>query len=293
MTGPRLHLQFVLGGLLGLSLLIADSPAPAADWTHWRGPTQNGVATNQGLPESFSLKTVGKDGLLWMQPVGGRTTPLILDDKLVMITATGDGLQEGEKVVCFDANTGKLLWEHKFNVFHTDIVSSRLGWTTLSADPDNKLVYVHGTQGQLFCFDLAGKIVWQRNLTEEYGRISGYGGRIVSPLFDSGLVIVGMVNSSWGDFGPPGNRFVAFDGKTGQVAWWTSTGAVTGRTYCSNPILAVIGGQRLFITGGADGAIHGFKVRTGEKLWSLTVAAGAINPSPVVDGNLVYIAHGE
>ena len=46
---------------------------------------------------------------------------------------------------------------------------------------------------------------------------------IVSPIFDSGLCIVGMVSSSWGDHARAASRFVAFDGKTGEVVWWAET----------------------------------------------------------------------
>src|SRR5262249_14409918 len=49
----------------------------------------------------------------------------------------------------------------------------------------------------------------------------------------------------------------------------------------------------LLITGGADGALHALKVRTGELVWSFPCAKGVINGSPIVSGNLVYCNHGE
>ena len=72
----------------------------------------------------------------------------------------GDGINEGEQVVCFEEKTGKKLWEYRVNVFHTDIVSSRLGWTTLTADPATGYVYAHTTGGDLLCLDKDGKLVW-------------------------------------------------------------------------------------------------------------------------------------
>ena len=36
----------------------------------------------------------------------------------------------------YAAADGATLWEKRFNVFHTDIVASRLGWTALTADPE-------------------------------------------------------------------------------------------------------------------------------------------------------------
>jgi hypothetical protein len=55
----------------------------------------------------------------------------------------------------------------------------------------------------------------------------------------------------------------------------------------------MIGGQRLLLSGGGDGGVHAFKVRTGEKVWSYYFGSGAINCSPVVDGDRIYIGHGD
>lgn len=271
----------------------AVEAAGGRNWVHWRGPEQDGVSREKNLPGDFDPKAGPKGNVVWQQPFGGRSAPLVLDGKLYLIQGTGDGLLEGEQVACFDEKTGKPLWQHRVNVFHTDIVSSRLGWTTLTADPETKTVYAHTTAGLVLALNPDGKLLWSRSLTEEFGRISGYGGRIVTPLFDSGLVIVGLVNSSWGDQARGSNRFVAFDGKTGEVVWWGDTGNPIKGTYYSSPVVAVINGQRLLITGGADGYLHAFKVRTGEKVWSYRFSAGVVNAAPLVEGNLVYCHHGE
>ena len=276
-----------------LVTLTAAASASATDWIHWRGPEQNGHSLEKHLPGDFDPEAGPKGNVIWKQPYGGRSTPLVMAGKLYIIQGTGEGISEGEQVVCFDELSGKKLWEYRVNVFHTDIVSARLGWTTLTADPEKAYVYAHTTGGDLLCLDSAGKLVWSHQLTEEYGRVTGYGGRIVSPIFDSGLVIMGMVNGSWGDQSRGMNRFVAFDGKTGEVVWWNTLGENMLGTYYSSPIIAVINGQRLVITGAADGGLHAFKVRTGEVVWSYIFGKGVINGSPVVQGNLVYCSHGE
>src|SRR5438105_1429039 len=88
-------------------------------------------------------------------------------------------------------------------------------------------------------------------------------------------------------------RYVAVDGTTGQVAWWSEIPGQQRGTYYSCPVIAVINGERLMITGAADGAVHAFQVRTGKLVWSHLITAQVVNSSPVVDGNLVYISHGE
>ncbi len=89
-----------------------------------------------------------------------------------------------------------------------------------------------------------------------------------------------------------GNRFVAFNKRTGDVVWWGSTGIRVSDTYSSTPVVAVINGERLLISGGFAG-VYAFKVRTGEMVWGYEICREAVNLTPVVDGNLVYIGHGE
>src|SRR5262245_3003469 len=199
-------------------LCVSALNSPAADWSNWRGPRQNGTSPDLNLPERWSPDPkASNNNLIWKAPIGGRSTPLVMNGRVFLINKAGEGETEQERVLCFDANTGNVLWEHKFNVFHTAIVSSRLGWTNLAGDPETGNIYAHGSQGFLFCFNRDGKVLWEHSLTEEYGRVSGYGGRIASPIVDGDLVLLGMVNSSWGDQGRVGNRFAAFDKKTGAV----------------------------------------------------------------------------
>lgn len=278
--------------LLALAWLRVE--ARAHDWVDWRGPEQNGVSRERGLPDRWSPDPeAANSNLIWKNSYGGRSTPLVMNGRVYIINGAGDGPTQQERVMCFDAENGKVLWEYKFNVFYTDIVAVRLGWTNLAGDPETGNVYAHGTQGLFFCFNKDGKIVWSRSLTEEYGRISGYGGRVTSPVVDGDLVIVTMLNASWGEQARGGDRVLAMDKRTGHVVWWGDTGGQPKDTYYSVPVVAVIGGQRLLITGGGDGGVHAFKVRTGERVWSYYFGTGAVNCSPVVEGDRVYIAQGE
>ena len=147
------------------------------------------------------------------------------------------------------------------------MTTSRLGWAPLAADPESKRIYAHTSAGFLVCLDgQTGKTVWEHQLTEEYGRVTGYGGRVAGPICDSGLVIVSMAHGSWGSFARGAGRFVAFDKDTGNVAWWGETPFELHGTYYSNPVVAVINGQRLLISGSADGDSGGRVVFGRERL---------------------------
>ena len=147
-----------------LTFALCLSPAQAGDWIHWRGPAQNGHSLEKNLPDTFDPN--GKE-VVWKAPFGGRSSPLVMGGRVHVLHGTGPakGANEGEQVVCLDEATGKPIWTHRVNVFFTDIVSSRLGWIPLTADPDTGHVYAHTTGGLLLCLNKDGKLVWQRSLT--------------------------------------------------------------------------------------------------------------------------------
>ena len=127
-----------------LTLLVTASTATAADWYNWRGPFNTGVSPETNLPASWSPDG---ENLVWKAPYGSRSTPLILNGRVYFINYTAEKTKDSsgevhdktetiqERVMCLDADTGKFIWEHKFNVWHTDIVTVRLGWTNIAADP--------------------------------------------------------------------------------------------------------------------------------------------------------------
>jgi outer membrane protein assembly factor BamB len=274
----------------------AASDTSTKNWSFWRGPEQDGVSRERDLPEKWSLSSkVKENNLVFASNYGSITTPIVQDGQVYLIGKTGDGPTLQECVRAFDADTGGLKWEHKFNVWHAGIVEDRLGWTHMVGDPETGNVYAHLTSGMFLCFDKAGKVLWQHSLTEEYARLTGYGGRVTSPIVDEDKVIVSLINGPWGELTVGNTRMVAFDKKTGAVIWWGSGGYRVKDTYYSTPVVSVIAGQRLILTGGGDGCIHAFKVRTGEKVWSFPFedGGGAINCSPVVHGNKVWVGHGE
>jgi outer membrane protein assembly factor BamB len=280
---------------VALLLAVFALAAPAAnadDWAFWRGPEQTGVSRERDLPATWSPDPQAPVNFHWKAPYGCRATPIVMNGRVYINNQAGTGVNEQERVMCLDAKSGKVLWEKRFNVFQTDIVSVRLGWTNLVGDPKTGNVYWHGTQGFLIGFNKDGKILWQHSLTEEYGRVSGYGGRVTSPIIDEDLLIIGMPNASWGDQAKGNNRFVAFNKHNGEVVWWSEP-ATKPSTYYSVPVIAVINGQRLLITGAADGWVYALQPRTGKKVWGFKLSKNAINSSPVVSGHYVYIGHGE
>ena len=161
--------------------MMLTSGAYAGDWSHWRGAGQAGFVRETAVVKSWSP---AGENLLWKSDIGGRTTPIVQNGRVYFNAPVGERQSLQERVVCLDADSGELLWEHRFNVFLSTIVENRVGWSAMVGDLDTGNVYVHGTGGELICFDKDGGVKWKKSLTEEFGRISGYGGRLHTPIID-------------------------------------------------------------------------------------------------------------
>ena len=154
------------------SVLLAPSLAAAGDWANWRGPRRDGTSEEKGLVSTWS-KT--GENLLWKASLTVRSTPVVFDGRACVSGRGGEGLLRHELVACFDAGTGKKLWERRFPVSHTTVPFSRVGWASVAGDPETGYVYAQNVDGQLVAFDREGRTVWQRRLGEEFGRASGFG----------------------------------------------------------------------------------------------------------------------
>ncbi len=282
------RLVWLATALLTLGMLTPD--LGAGDWPFWRGPEQTGLSRESAVVTSWSQQG---DNLLWKFPEGGRTTPIVMDGRLFAITPVGEGVGRRERVLCLDAETGRKIWEYSFNVFHTDIVENRVGWTALVGDPATGRIYAHATGGEFFCFDRDGGLIWKISMTEELGRISGYGGRLHTPILDEDRVVVSFLNSSWGKMARPLHRYLAFDRKTRHIQWWSAPGTSPRDTTYSAPVATVIGGKRMLIAANADGNVYGMLARTGQRVWTFRLSKRGLNSSIVVQGNYAYVCHSE
>jgi outer membrane protein assembly factor BamB len=282
-------------GLPGLCLT-----ASAGDWAHWRGPEQNGISRELNLIDDWSLNP--PKNILWQSEIGGRSTPIVLNGRVYLncrtehdVTNPRERIHAQEQVICWDAATGEIIWRDVFNVFQTDIPQPRIGWASMVGDPETGNVYLHSVSGLFRCYSGDGDLLWEYSLFEDFGRISGYGGRTVTPIIDEDRVIVSYMTLNWGDqkAPPPKQRFYAFDKRTGKLIWTSAPGGAPYDTTYSCPIVAVIEGVRMLITGNSDGGVTAIHARTGAPLWNFRMSRRGLNATPVVDGKYVYMSHGE
>jgi outer membrane protein assembly factor BamB len=244
-----------------LGALLFLPPGWAQDWPNWRGPNRDGRSAETNL--------------LYLQ------------------NSSGEGSDQRERVMCFNADTGELLWEYKFNIFLSDAPPHRVGWASPVADPATGTVYAYGVGGTLHALTREGKSLWVRSVNEDFGLITTHGGRTVSPIIEGDLVIISGASSAWGRFARGGQKFFAFNKKTGATVWVNQFPGRPYDTVYSPPTATEINGARLIITGGSDGAAHAFKPQTGEHVWRYAMSKRGINTGAVVIGKTAFVSQGE
>ncbi|MDZ4796928.1 MAG: PQQ-binding-like beta-propeller repeat protein [Bryobacteraceae bacterium] len=275
---------------LGLFAILACAALSAGDWTDWRGPARNGTSPEKNLPSKWSPSG---ENLAWRVPYGGRSAPVVMNNRVYLLNPSGKEENLQERVMCLDADTGKVLWEYKYNVFLSDVPPHRAAWSAPAADPETGNIYVFGVGGTLLALSKDGKKVWERSLTEEVGLVTTHGGRTVSPVIEGHLVIVSGITTGWGEYARAGQRFMAFDKKTGEPVWISSPGGRPFDTTYSPPAVVDVEGTRLLIAGGGDGTIHAIKVWTGEPVWKYEISKRGVNTGVAMNGTTAIVSHSE
>jgi len=275
---------------ISLNLCLFLSLFAFGDWAEWRGPNRDGVSTEKNLPVKWSPTG---DNLAWRAPYGGRSAPIVMGDHVYLQNSAGKGETLQERLMCFNADTGKLLWEHRFNVYLSDVPPHRVGWASPVGDPATGNVYVFGVGGNLIGLNRDGKVLWERSLAEDFGLLTTHGGRTVSPIIDGDLLIVSGVTFQWGQHGRGAHRFMAFDKKTGETMWISAPGGRPYDTTYAPPTIVNVNGTRLLIQGGSDGFVYAIKAQTGEPVWKMEISKRGLNTGVVVYNNLAIVTHSE
>jgi outer membrane protein assembly factor BamB len=111
---------------------------------------------------------------------------------------------------------------------------------------------------------------------EELGRLTFPNSRTASPRIDRELVITRGITSNWGASGAAGDRFYAFDKRTGELVWSSSPGERPQDNTFSQPLLTWVDGKRVLISAGGDSTIVGINARNGDPIFRFPAAkAGA------------------
>ncbi|HYG74636.1 MAG TPA: PQQ-binding-like beta-propeller repeat protein [Planctomycetota bacterium] len=277
---PRLYAICVL-----LTVFCSTAAEPVSGWLAWRGNNQNGTSDEKGLPDKW-----GKP--LWRADIAGQSSPVVANGKLFVMGYEGVGPDLQEGIYCVDAETGKILWSDRHNDYLSDIIYTRYASSSPSIDPETGNVFTMGTQGLLSAYTPDGKVLWRHSMMEEYGRLTFPNGRTPSPVVDGDLVIVGAMTANWGAHGPGGHRFYAFNKNSGDLIFASWPGERPKDSSFSTPQLGWYNNQRVYWSGGGDGAVYCANARTGDPIWRYPASHGGLNASVLAYKDMVIAVHG-
>jgi outer membrane protein assembly factor BamB len=239
-------------GVATLVALLATATLHA-QWPQWRGPTRDGVVPAASVPAAWPKTPT----LQWKQTIGeGYSSPVVADSRVYVHSR-----RDPEEVVsALDLNSGKPLWSATYpSAFTKNKYAASMQKGPFSTPlVAGGLVYTLGTSAVLSAFDAAsGKVRWRRDWSKEIDTSRLFTGTAMSPIIDSGLLIVHVGDDDAG-------AFRALDPATGAEKW-VLTGHGPG--YAS-PIVSTAGGTRQLITM-TDKAVVGVEITTGRELWQL------------------------
>ena len=291
--------------LTTLTLIFISHVIPAqndtGNWPQWRGPLATGAAVTGNPPTVFDET----QNLKWKTEIPGKghATPAVWGDKIIVLTAVPTtekaaaepkSLSEGEqqmsgastdlihdfKVILVDLNSGKIQWETTVARELPQENTHNLGsWASNSPCTDGEFIYAYFGSRGVFCLDLNGKIIWQK----DYGQMKKHMsfGEGESPyLYKDKLFI------QWDHEGE--SFVVALNKKTGDEIWKQNRDE---KTSWPTPLVVEVNGQPQLITV-ATNQVRSYDANTGEIIWTTTGMTRNCIPNPVYADGILYVMSG-
>ncbi len=219
------------------------------DWPEFRGPQRDSEVNNVEIRQDWKENP---PQLLWKNPVGlGWSSFAVVGDYVF----TQEQRREFETVVCYEADTGEEVWNHRVPARFEETA----GGDGPRATPTfyKGRLYVQGATGVLCCLDArTGQEHWATNILEDSGAKNITWGMSGSPLVYDDFVVVHP------GLGTEGQSLLAYDRLTGKRMWSSGDYAAA----YSSPQLAVLQGVRQILMFHAKG-LSGHDPVDGRQLW--------------------------
>lgn len=270
-------------------VLTVSAAVLAADWPQFGGPNRNFVVDSKGLAASWPESGPKQ---LWKRELGDGYSTILADDAALY---TQYRVGEEEVTIALDKKSGKTLWEHKHPSPHTSLMDQFGPGPHTTPLLVGDMLYTIGTNAVMHCYNKKdGKVVWSHDLPKEFGAPipgRGYGN---SPIAYKNMVIVAVDREREGQGEGSGGgeaekkpekpaeaqSVVAFDQKTGKVAWKSLDYATS---YASPILISFEGESQLVLLMEED--IVGVNPENGTQLWHAEVKpTGANLSTPVWNG---------
>jgi outer membrane protein assembly factor BamB len=261
--------------LVAVSLLMLGSPAGlAADWREFRGPAGLGVAADQRIRETWSET----EGISWRADLPGRSasSPIVVGD-LVVTTASSGARQNQLHVIALDRETGKRRWERTFWATGRTLCHPTSAVAANTPASDGERIVALFSSCDLFCLDLEGRLLWQRNLAVEHPRAGNDVGMGSSPRIVDDMVVV--------QIDCQGDAFAtAIDLASGDDRWSVARDRIA--SWASPLVVETPAGQGVLLQN--PNGLEARGLTDGELLWELSADCRGI-PMTAATGGMLFV----
>ena len=301
-----------------LTPAIALSQSDPAHWPQWRGPFFNGMARTAAPVEFGDDKNVkwkvAIAGRGFSTPViwGDRIflTTAIPTGKTAQAEPTaqpapppgppgppgpgrrgggggpGGGAGTGEEhkfvVMCLDRKTGKTLWERVAKVAtpHEGYHRQYGSFASNSPATDGRYVYApFGSRG-VYCYDFAGKLIWEKDLGVQM-RMRLQFGEGSAPLLVGNLLILNYDQER-------GSFIVALDKRDGKEVWRADRDEASS---WSMPFSLTFQGKQQIVLS-ATNKTRSYDPANGKLIWECGGLGSNVIPHPAVQNDLLLVMSG-
>jgi outer membrane protein assembly factor BamB len=288
-----------LGGFLASA---ADTqPSPLDNWPQWRGPEATGMAPTADPPLRWDDHT----NIKWKTALPGRgsSTPIVWGDQVFLLTVIDTGRAAKPDDIPkpdprFESKTKPPTTYHQFVVLSIDRQTGKIRWRQTAAErvpheghhpthsyaagsptTDGKRLYASFGSHGVYCFDLDGKPLWQRDLGRMHTRFGW--GEGTSPVVHGDSLIVNWDQEA-------DSFLVCLDARTGQTKWKVERDEPTS---WATPLVVEYKGRTQIIVS-ATKRVRSYDLATGKVLWQCGGQTVNVIPSPVACNGVVYCLSG-
>ncbi len=276
------------------------------NWTQWRGPNYTGTVESQPPLEWSDSKNIRWKVAV---PGSGQSTPIIWGDQIFLLSAIDTGeapkadTEEKPKgaaslvrpsrrgpqrpttlhqfaVVCVSRKDGQVMWKKvvREEVPHEG-KHGTASFASNSPVTDGEHLYVSFGSRGLYCMDLKGNVIWEKDLGDM--SIAFQFGEGSSPAIYGDSLIVNWDHE--------GSSFIAtFDKKTGEERWRQARDETTS---WGTPLIVEVNGKPQVIVTGSNYS-RGYDHASGQEIWRCAGMTSNPIPTPVYADGIVYLMSG-
>ncbi len=244
------------------------------NWPQFRGPLQDNTLSDITLFTDWDVEE--EKNIVWKLevPLPGFSSPIKWGEQIFV--SAGDDKER--KVFCYEASTGKLLWEHLVTGIpgspaEAPEVTEDTGYAASTPACDGERVFAVFATGDLVALDKEGNRIWAMNLgvpKNPYGFAS-------SLVTTTHHLFVQYDNEEK-------HELYLFDSASGEVIW-KKTRDVT--ISWSTPL--IINDEVIVLA--TSTTMEAYDLKTGKELWMHENMAGEVAVAPIFHEGKVFMAN--